>query len=362
MGVGERLIRVSVSCIIVVNICATTKALAYDSYVFTIEDIIVFSYKDDTELQLYDSNGTLIQIDGSNSITLDKGEHSLIDSEVSQGVYKISGSDKFSVLMGDANTAGVSGYYAMDANGLGVSTEFYTYVPQDKWPDNDKFIIFGYHDDTEVTVQRQEPNGTYVNIDEPFDLNDGEHRAFTGLDEKYIHVTADKPVSALTCYDQGYFVPSAEGGWSGTKFHTYVSDIGPPWPEDLTVIAYDDDTTVNIKDSNTGASIWSGTLNGGEPCVLSYPDGADQYFTITSDKTVTVSVQPWVVQTKNYSQGVFVPDRDGTGIGRMGRSFVSIAKSVGTSMGTGTGLSRKIFAPYSFPQLLKRSLVQQVTT
>ncbi len=128
MSLGEKLIQVSVSWIILVSICATTKALGSNSYVFTTQDMIIFSYKDDTELQVYDSNGTLIQIDGSSSITLDEGEHRLVDNEVSQGVYKVSGSDKFAVLMGDANTQGVCGYYAMDANGLGVSTEFYTYV------------------------------------------------------------------------------------------------------------------------------------------------------------------------------------------------------------------------------------------
>ncbi len=164
-----------------------------------------------------------------------------------------------------------------------------------------------------VTVQEDSSNGVYSDI-ASFTIDKGEHWNNSSLANKYLHVTADKPVSALTSYDQSYFVPSADGLWTGTEFYTYANDIGA-WPEDLTVIAYDDNTAVNIKDSDSHVTIWSGTLDSGQAHVEQYPNGADKYFTITTDKTAAVSVQPWKSMTSNYLQGVFVPDRDGTGIG-----------------------------------------------
>jgi len=62
-----------------------------------------------------------------------------------------------------------------------------------------------------------------------FTLNKGQHWDIETLSSQWLHITADKPVSVLTCYDQGYFVPSATGRWNGTEFYTYVSDI-QHWP------------------------------------------------------------------------------------------------------------------------------------
>lgn len=314
------------SLIFTISLAGTSEALEYNSYIFTTEDIIFFSYEDGTQLEIYDTAGLLIWPYGP-PVILDKGEHRLIQSGIYQGVYKVTGSNKFAVLMGDPVTSGVSGYYAMDADGLGTSTEFYTYVPQESYwvGERQLFIVFGYEPNTVVTVQAEDVTGVYQDV-ATFTLDKGQHWADPNLDNKYIHITADKPVSTLTCYDQGYFVPSANGKWSGTEFYTYVSDAGyqllPPWQKDLTVIAYHDDTSVTIEDSDTQELIWSGTLNSGHPCVVSYPQAADEYLTITSDKTVTVSVQPWKSFTSNYAQGVFIPERGGTGVGRMGRDII----------------------------------------
>jgi hypothetical protein len=282
-------------------------SLAYSSYLFTTEDIVLFSYEDGTRFEVYDSGGNPIPLDPN---TLDKGEHAYVDA--SQGVYIVAGSNKFAALTGDATTKGISGYYAMDADGRGASREFYTYVPE--LYSYCKFIIFAYENSTRVTIQQEVTNGVYEDIT-TFTLDKGEHYANLSPSAKYLHIIANKPVSALTCYDQSYFVPSANGRWSGTEFYTYVSDI-KGWGEDLTVIAYDSNTSVIIKDSDDSSTVWSGILNSGQAYVESYPSGANKYFTITSDKDVTVDVQPWVARTSSYYQGVFIPDKYGTGWGK----------------------------------------------
>ncbi len=298
---------------------STTSALEYSSYIFTTDDIIFFSYEYGTELELYTSTGQPVSFQPN---ILDKGEHVRVDRDEINQVYKVCGSNKFSVLTGDPIINGVSGYYAMDANGLGVSTEFYTYVPPN-WESGEKFIIFAYEPNTFVTVQKDVGNGNYVNV-ASFTLNEGQHWANSDLYNKWLHVVSDKPVSALTCHDQGYFVPSSNGRWSGTKFYTYISEIGE-WEEDLTVIAHDNGTSIIIRNSDDpNIVIWSGTLNSGEAKVLKCPKYAalDAYYTIESSKVVTVSVQPWVSSTTDYHQGVFIPDRGGTGIGRYGRDII----------------------------------------
>ncbi len=322
---------VIISLIIIITIAGTAKGLEYSSYIFTSEDIIFFSYEDGTDLEIYDSSGNPVAFD---PCELDKGEHVIVDDEVSEGIYKVCGSNKFAVLTGDPTANGISGYYAMDANGLGVSTEFYTYVPpepEEAWHwknlENQQFIVFAYEPNTYVNVQ-QYVNGSYEDIDS-FTLDKGEHWG-ANLYDKWLLVTADKPVSALTCHDQGYFVPSANGTWSGTEFYTYVTDAydqdWETWRQELTVIAYYDGTFVTIKDSNTQELIWEGVLNSGKAHVESYPEveGADRYFSITASKTVTVGVQPWFKwpQDKLYDRGAFIPDRDGTGVGRIGRDLI----------------------------------------
>jgi uncharacterized repeat protein (TIGR01451 family) len=283
---------------------ATADDPTYESLLFTISDVVFFSYENNTMFELYDSTNTLIW--NNSGLPSDKGDHALVN--VPEGVYRATGSNKFAVLSGDPITNYVMGYYAMDQNGFGTSTEFYTWVPQ--LYGHCEFIIFGYYDDSNVLVEYTDSGVDIAS----FTLNDGEHWSADNIGSSWLHVIADQPVSVLTCYDQGYFVPSSTGAWSGTKFYAYVGNV-QGWGQDLTAISYNDDTYVEIKDTITSTILWSGILDSGKSHVLSYPGGADKYFTITSDNTITVDVQPWVTYTNSYYQGAYVPDKDGAGIG-----------------------------------------------
>lgn len=84
-------------------------------------------------------------------------------------MYRARGSEKFAVLSGDPISAYVCGYYAMDQNGFGASTELYTWVPQ--LYGHCKFIVFAYQDNTNVTVEYTD---TGVDI-AAVTLNRGQH-------------------------------------------------------------------------------------------------------------------------------------------------------------------------------------------
>ena len=195
---------------------AAPETLNYRSYVFCTLYMNLFSYEDGTELTVYDSEDTLY------SGVLDKGEHVLILlPEPYIGAFELAGSKKFSVLTGHAPK---SGYYAIDQNGSGLSTEFYSYVPPKTWSYHgyQKFVVFAYEDGTEIIVECADPNQIYHEVVTDFALDKGENWSSEDLSGEYVHVTSNKPVSALSCYDTGYFVPSANGNWPETSMCAYI--------------------------------------------------------------------------------------------------------------------------------------------
>jgi len=179
---------------IVFSIAGTARALKYSSYVFGTYEIILFSYEDGTDLEVYGFGQTLW------SGTLNKGQHKLVQKPSGPHVpevYEVVGSNRFAVLSGHI-TGGNKGYYAMDPNGLGVSTEFYTYVPPKKGSyGSQKFIVFAYEDDTELTVGYADPNWIYHEVVTDFPLDDGGYWETEDLSEQYVHISSNKPVSAL---------------------------------------------------------------------------------------------------------------------------------------------------------------------
>jgi len=263
------------------------EALNYRSYVFGTYEIILFSYEDGTDLEVSGFGQTLW------SGTLNKGQHKLVQKLYGPpvpAVYRVEGSNQFAVLTGHI-TGGNNSYYAMDQNGRAVSGEFYTYVTQKKGSyGSQKFIVFAYEDGTELTLEYADPNEIYQEVVTDFPLDKGENWSSEDLPEKYVHVASNKPVSALSCYDTGYFVPSANGKFSGTKFYTYIGKTkyaGQYVPQDLVVTAYDDDTLVIIADSNEpGVVKWQGTIHADEPHVQRFPDGLNEPLCITSTQPV----------------------------------------------------------------------------
>ena len=195
-------------------------------------DIVFFSYEDGTVLEIYEKDGSTVFdwrdkpviINGGDP--LNKGEHIRLiypyDLTKYGKTYLVTGSKKFSVLIGDP-TYGQNGYYAMDQNGKGASTEFYTYVPQRKGAyGTQKFIVFAYQDGTELTVEYADPNWVYHEVVTDFPLDKGENWSSEDLSEQYVHITANKPVSALSCYDTGYFVPSENNNRLEMSMCAYV--------------------------------------------------------------------------------------------------------------------------------------------
>lgn len=279
----------------------------YVSYVYTHSDIILFSYENNTQFEVYRSSGSLLW-----SGTLNAGQNRVLTPGA--GVFLVAASKPFALNVGDALTSYVWGYYAMDQYGKGLSTLFHTY--QANWYGYTSFdprvLIFAYENNTQVQV-RHSASGQVIWSGS---LNDGEHYSNSSLSNAFITVSANKPVAVLSYTDQGYYVPASNGTFAGTKFHTYVGNAARPneyWVEDLNLIAYEN-SSVNVRNTTTGALIWSGLLNAGQ--VRSIPNLNGTFVTVTSSGKIAVSVSPFASYASgNYFHSLYAQDSTGTGIG-----------------------------------------------
>ena len=284
---------------------------AYTSMVYTIQDIIIFGYYDNTEIMILDSKGNIVS-----QGVVNYGER--FEKYVDDGSFEVRGTKPFAVLTGDPFSYPNIGFYARDQHGKGLGTEFFTCVAG--YGNDNKFIVFAYDDDTEVTVKNSDTKEMIWNGK----LRKGENKTIEGLGGIYLQVNASKPVAALTCFDEAYYVPSSDGNWIGTEFYTYCG--AHYWPYDLTIMSYSDDSFVEIKNSDNGELIWSGTVKKGTGHVILSSEVHDKYVSVTSDKPVAVCLQAWETQKTGLYIATYVIDSNGTGLGT---EFISSSQDGG---------------------------------
>ena len=169
--------------------------------------------------------------------------------------------------------------------------------------------LFSYHDSTELEVQDE--LGTIIWSGT---LNEDEYRVLTpgiGLYEvrgsnAYSVLVGD----AVSGHYSGYFAVDDQSRPLSTKLLTYVPDA--IWGEELlAVFAYQDLSEATITNLNTGAVIWSGTLNAGEHHEVAISDISIK---VESDKPVSV--------LSYADQGYHIPAVEGTFYGTLFYTYV----------------------------------------
>lgn len=267
---------------------------------FTFSDIVVFSYFNSTEITIYDQSNTVVD-----NYTLNEDKYHV--SSPGEGIYRVEGTKTYSVLIGDPILNNVLGYYAVNENGSPLSTKLNTYMPQQF--SNDHFIIFAYEDNTEYQLKN-------LDTDELISagiLNEGEHFVYEG-NNVFLSLTSNKPTSALSYNDQGYYYPASNGTFTGTLFYGFSGYIGS-WPNGVIVTAYEDNTNVTIKNTETDGTIWTGSLNEGQ--VYAEVISTDIYVTVEADKPVTVANTPYAYWSSSYAYLTRHINKDGFGIGAL---------------------------------------------
>ncbi len=282
----------------------------YVSYVYTFKELYLFSYFDDTEIVVADETERILW---QGSLT----EDSVQFLDLGEGVYRISGTKKYAVLIGDPVYDSTVGYFALDENSCPLSTKLLTFNPysnMERWGDRAYFILWSYQDNTDV-ILRDLDTGDIIWSGT---LNEGEYRAFQEeTSERFLKVEATQPVAAQSYVDTGYFVPASNNTFTGRLFYVYSGGLefeGDLHGEDIQVIAYHDDTNAEIRELS-GNPVWAGTLDEGD--IHNEANVYKKYLRVTSDKDISVCSMPYSQGNDTYHHLMLAQDIQGDGIGKL---------------------------------------------
>lgn len=278
---------------------------SFETTVYTFSDLIIFSYFDDTQIKIYDYSYNLLESFTMSADTVHK-------SSFYAGVYHVVGSKSFTVLIGDPIANYINGYFAVDQAGRGVSTRLNTWMMRSYGYSSD-FIVFAYEDNTGFTVRNLETGDLIA----AGNLNAGEHYSFAntvGIPENVpLQVLGTKPVSALSYSDQDYYIPSANGYFTGNLFYGYSGYVGA-WANSITVISYSDNNDVVVTNSVTGDTLETYTLMAGQ--VHPYNVYDITYWKVESSGKCAVANIPFGVWSGNYAYMTRAIDENGSGAGK----------------------------------------------
>ena len=279
---------------------------SFETTLYTFADLVIFSYFDDTQIKIYDYSYNLLDAFIMSADTIHK-------SNFGTGVFHIVGSKSFTVLIGDPITNYINGYFAVDQAGRGVSTKLNTWMMNSYGYSSD-FIIFAYEDNTNFTVRNLETG----NLIAAGNLNAGEHYSFASTSgipiNTPLQVLGTKPVSALSYSDQDYYVPSANGYFTGNLFYGYSGYVGS-WANSITVISYSDNNDVVVTNTATGDTIETYTLMAGQ--VHAYNVYDITYWKVESTGQTAVANIPFGVWSGNYAYMTRAIDENGSGAGKL---------------------------------------------
>lgn len=278
----------------------------YTTYTYTFDDLLIFSYSDNTDIIVKNSSGINIW-DG----TLNMNEFRSLSP--GEGIYGLESSNPFSLLIGDPISGSVLGYYAMDEQGNGVGSRFLTYMPERAFG-QERLIVFSYYDNTQVRIRDLETNTIiWTGI-----LDNGEYFSSESIESKFLLVDGSEPVSVLSYADQGYLLPDRSGRWTGKNFYGYAGFVGE-WPNDLNIVSYENNASIIVRNLDSGESIWSGSLNRGEVHSISLTSASEQevFFEITASKVISASISPFLYFKNDYYHLLDCVDNTGKRIGTL---------------------------------------------
>ncbi len=278
---------------------------SFATTIYTFGDITIFSYFDNTSITVYDANGA---IKGTKILNTDKN----YTFRYGSGIFRIVGNKTYTVLVGDAITSYVNGYFAVDEAGRGLSTKLNTWMMSTYGTGSD-FIVFAYNDNTGFTVK--DSTGKILAAGT---LNTGQHYSFAQAGtipaKQALQVTGTKPVSALSYTDQDYYVPSSNGTFVGTTFYGYSARVGG-WDNCILVTSYSDNNSVTITNSTTGATIKTYTLQKGQ--VAAENITTPTFWTVKTSGSASAANIPFTYATSGYQYMTRAIDETGKGFGKL---------------------------------------------
>jgi len=293
----------------VFSIAQQVAADSFETTVYTFGDLVVFSYFNDTHVKIYDQSATLIDESTLPADTIFNVNHG-------NGIFRIVSNKSFTILVGDAITNYVNGYFAVDEAGKGVSLKLNTWMMRQFYTNQDEFVIFAYEDNTGFTVRNlQTKDIIYAGT-----LDKGKYFSFrqagllSSIYNSAVQVNGTKPISALSYTDQDYYVPSANGTFTGTQFYGYSAYEGN-WTNSITITSYADNNFLTITNIDDGTVIDTVTLMRGQ--VYTKGITAPTYWAVASQGPVTTANIPYAGWSGSYYYMTRAIDETGMGAGKL---------------------------------------------
>ncbi len=284
-----------------------TNSTSYSATFYTFNDIAVFSYFDSTSVMITKPVGNTFDTVANLNLPAD----SFDTLSPGNGIYVVSGNEPFALLTGDAITSTASGYFAVDEDGKGTSTKLNTWVMEGDEGYDPHFILFSYNGLTEFTIRDLGTGNLlyegFIDTTGYFDFPD-----VSLLQGKAIQVTSDKPVSALSYTDQGYYVPSANGTFAGNLFCGF-SGYESGLENSITLTSYSDENAIVVTNLADGDTLLVDTLNHWQVKTLGISN--DIFWKVSSSGTLNVGNIPFAGWTEDYYNLTQCADSTGREIG-----------------------------------------------
>jgi hypothetical protein len=286
---------------------ADGKHLMYTTYFYTAAEAVVHGYEPDTHVRIVSlakgGEGTVWSgvVGPGKTVTVPTGA----------GVFGFLTDKKASILVGTPSSCTAVGYFVKNRDGSFRSDHFYSQLPSSVSMPGAKVVVWAWEDTevaaTDITADRslfktKLKAGGHYSIDADRLGSMGSHVLELVANKKAIEVEV--------YYDEGFIVPAQDGRGSGRLFYTYVGDI-TEGVNDLLITSYFAPAKVEVTDVETGASIWSGTVEKGGLKTLTM---ARRYVKVSSNVEVSVGVGPYAHYQGGYAEHHFSMGAEGTGI------------------------------------------------
>ncbi|MCG3179782.1 MAG: hypothetical protein BIFFINMI_02126 [Phycisphaerae bacterium] len=278
----------------------------YTTYFYTATEAIIHGFENDTLVRIIsmERGGTVYsgKVDRRQTIHVPTG----------RGVFSFVANKKASILVGTPSACAVVGYWLRDQNGSFRSDTLFGQLPSSASHSPDCRVIAWAWEDCEVTIT----DLTADKLVHKGKLKAGAFHEIVGealapLRSHVLEFRADRPaISAQVYYDEGYFVPAAEGRGAGRLFRTYVGKI-TEGKNDLNLISYYTDAKATVTDIDSGKDLWSGVVPKGGVYTLTL---AGNHVKVTSDVDISVLVAPYKHYGAGYAEHHFGVGGEGTGI------------------------------------------------
>lgn len=174
-----------------------------------------------------------------------------------------------------------------------------------------EIVLFGYGNGTSVTVADSRGQNIWRGV-----LNVGQHQVLRPGSGVY-HILGSQPYATLVGDPTagavlGFYAVDQHGQGTSKLFYTYQSQGNPgilgigKGPKNFVIFAYHNDTKVTLKETDSGRTVWQGSLNTGE--VHFEPELERKFLTVEASQPISAL---------SYSdQGYYVPAESGRFVGR----------------------------------------------